>query len=99
MIRGLLTEIRRRRGEEPFDAREYLLSEPPVTCHWAVQVEWIPGYGYTGILSTKTEEGTTHDIALEAAHRQVIAGDDVAYVKQVRKVSPEEAKLWRGKRR
>lgn len=96
-IRGLLTEIRRRRGEEPFDARSYLLHEPPETYHWAIQIEWIPGYGYTEVLSTKTSEGTEYDIAMEAAQRHVIDPDDVGYVKQVRRISPEEAKLWRGR--
>ena len=96
-IRGLLTEIRRKRGAEPFDARAYLLHEPPETHHWAIQIEWIPGYGYTEVLSTKTSEGTEYEIAMEAAQRHVIDPDDVGYVKQVRKISPEEAKLWRGR--
>ena len=97
-IRVLLQEIRRKRGED-FDARDYLLHEPPATTHWAIQIEWIPGYGYTAVLSTKTAEATEFDIATEAAQRGVIAGDDIKFVKQVRRVSPEEAALWRNRDR
>lgn len=95
-IRGLLTEIRRRRGDD-FNARDYLLSEPPATYHYAIQVEWIPGHGYTDVLSTTTPPGDDKALALEAAHRLVIAGDDLAWVKQVRRISSDEAKLYRGR--
>lgn len=95
-IQSLLLEIRRKRGEEHFDARSYLLHEPPETHHWAIQVEWIPGYGYTEVLSTKTAAGTPEAIGMEAAQRHVIDPDDVGYVKQVRKISAAEAKLYRG---
>ena len=98
-ICSLLQEIRRKRGEQHFDARDYLLHEPPAAAHWAIQVEWIPGHGYTAVLSTTTEQATEFEIAEEAAHRGVIAGDDIPFIKQVRRVSPEEAKLWRARER
>ena len=96
-VRGLLQEIKRRR--ETFNARDYLLHEPQKLTHWAIQVEWIPGHGYTSVLTTTTDEGTEYDIAVEAAHRGVIAGDDVPFVKQVRRVSAAEARLWRSRGR
>jgi len=95
-IRALLTEIRRKRGDD-FDARAYLLQEPPAVFHYALKVEWLPGHGYTEVLSTTTEEATDFELAREAAQRHVIAPDDIGWVKDVRRISAEEAKLYRGR--